>query len=221
MTSLSRRSRAAALAGAGLALGLLLAACGSNDDTTTGAGKGTGTSSSPTVSGDGTAIGKPAAGAHNNTDTMWTSQMVPHHAQAVEMSELLLAKEGIDPAVSKLAEQIKAAQAPEIQQMRGWLTAWGEPVPAADGSMDGMDHDMGSMGSGMMSDADMSKLEDASGLAAQRLYLTQMVAHHQGAIEMSEMELRSGESAEAMALARRIIATQQSEITTMTELLAG
>lgn len=219
MTSLSRRSRAAAVIGATLAITLLLAACGSNDDSTTGAGKGNRRSESPTSSG--TAIAKPAAGPHNDTDTMWTSQMVPHHAQAVEMSELLLAKDGIDPAVSELAEQIKAAQAPEIEQMRGWLAGWGEPVPAADGSMAGMDHDAGSMGPGMMSDADMTELEDASGMAAQRLYLTQMVAHHQGAIEMSKLELRAGENAEATSLASRIITTQRSEITTMTELLAG
>jgi len=126
MNRLNRRTRAAALTGAALSLTLLLAACGSDDDTTTGAGQGTAKSKSSSASPNSSApTGIPAAGPHNSADTMWTSEMIPHHAQAVEMSELFLAKDGTDPDVAQLAGQIKAAQAPEIEQMRGWLARVG------------------------------------------------------------------------------------------------
>lgn len=51
--------------------------------------------------------------------------MIPHHQQAIQMSDIVLAKQGIDPRVIDLANQIKAAQGPELQQMQGWLTQWG------------------------------------------------------------------------------------------------
>ena len=57
---------------------------------------------------------------------MFAAMMVPHHAQAVEMSDLLLAKPDVDPTVADLATRIKSAQAPEIAQMNGWLAGWGE-----------------------------------------------------------------------------------------------
>src|SRR5882724_5357650 len=62
-----------------------------------------------------------AAEAHNDADVMFAQHMIPHHQQAVEMSDMLLAKQGIDPRVTQLATQIKAAQGPEIQQMQSWL----------------------------------------------------------------------------------------------------
>ncbi len=80
-----------------------------------------------------------SAQAHNHADVMFARHMIPHHQQAVEMSDMILAKKGIDPRVTELATQIKAAQGPEIEQMRGWLTEWGVPaeMPAMD--MSGMD----------------------------------------------------------------------------------
>jgi uncharacterized protein (DUF305 family) len=91
-----------------------------------------------------------------------------------------------------------------------------------------MDHDMGSMGGddasgmgGMMSTQEMAALAAASGVEYDRLWLRGMVVHHQGAVEMSNVELMRGVNPDAKALARRIITAQQSEITTMTELLAG
>ncbi|WP_234714477.1 DUF305 domain-containing protein, partial [Mycobacterium tuberculosis] len=56
---------------------------------------------------------------------MFVTMMIPHHEQAIEMSDILLAKDGADPRVVELAEQIKAAQGPEIDKMLGWLEDWG------------------------------------------------------------------------------------------------
>ena len=70
----------------------------------------------------------PSAGAHNDADVMFAQHMIPHHQQAVEMSDIVLAKQGIDPRVTELATAIKAAQGPEIKQMQEWLGAVGQPT---------------------------------------------------------------------------------------------
>lgn len=56
---------------------------------------------------------------------MFAHMMIPHHQQAIEMSDIILAKQGIDPRVVDLAKQIKAAQGPEIETMQGWMKQWG------------------------------------------------------------------------------------------------
>jgi uncharacterized protein (DUF305 family) len=56
----------------------------------------------------------------------FASMMIPHHNQAIEMSDILLAKDDIDAEVTALAQKIKVAQGPEVAQMSGWLVGWGE-----------------------------------------------------------------------------------------------
>ena len=147
----------------------------------------------------------------NQADIMFATMMIPHHEQAIEMSDMLLGKNGVDPEVVALAERIKAAQRPEITQMETWLDEWG----AHPADMGGMDH-----GSGMMSDESMQALEAANGAEASRLFLEQMIVHHEGAIEMAEAEVENGEDPEAIALAEKIIADQTAEIAEMRQLLS-
>ncbi|WP_101952682.1 DUF305 domain-containing protein [Mycobacterium sp. 3519A] len=155
-----------------------------------------------------------AAEAHNDADVMFAQHMIPHHQQAIEMSDMLLAKQGIDPRVIDLANQIKAAQGPEIQQMQGWLTQWDSPaMPPMSG------HDMPGM-QGMMSDADMTALTNAQGAEASKLFLMQMISHHEGAITMAQSEIKDGQYPAAIDLAKTIETTQQKEIDTMRGLLA-
>ncbi|MGV8913379.1 MAG: DUF305 domain-containing protein [Rhodoglobus sp.] len=149
----------------------------------------------------------------NNADVMFTAMMIPHHEQAVEMADMVLAKEGIDERVVTLAQEIKAAQGPEIELMASWLDGWG--VDAADG-MGGMNH-----GDGMMSDSDMSELDAANGDDASRLFLEQMIVHHEGAIEMAETEINEGQNADAVALAQKIIDAQAAEITIMQDIISS
>lgn len=144
----------------------------------------------------------------NNADMQFTMMMIPHHEQAVEMADMILAKEGIDERVTTLAEEIKAAQGPEIELMESWLDDWGTPM----GDMDAVDH------GGMMSDSDMQALEDATGAKASRLFLEQMIVHHEGAIEMAQTEVDNGQNADVIALAESIIESQTTEITTMDDI---
>jgi uncharacterized protein (DUF305 family) len=82
----------------------------------------------------------------------------------------------------------------------------------------GMDHGGGSM-PGMMSEADMKKLESLSGAAFDKEFLTMMIAHHQGAIQMAEEQQKNGKNPEAVALATKIAADQTAEIAEIRKLL--
>jgi len=120
----------------------------------------------------------------NAADVTFVTGMIPHHTQAVAMSDTLLKKNWNRPTVAALAVKFKGKQASEITKMTGWLRSWKVPTSTAS-SMFGMD--MGT-GTGMMSDADMSALDSASGLTASKLFLTQMIQHHVGAIGMATTE---------------------------------
>jgi uncharacterized protein (DUF305 family) len=171
--------------------------------------------STPVVTSSSTAD----AQAHNDADMAFATGMIPHHQQAVEMSDMLLAKQGIDPQVVTLANDIKAAQGPEIEQMQGWLTQWGAAMTPSPSGMPG--HDMPGMsgGHGIMSQADMTALQNAQGAEASRLFLTQMIEHHNGAIMMAQQEIDGGQFPAAVEMARSIVTSQQQEITTMQGIL--
>lgn len=200
-----KKFHTAAFAAAPIVLALALTGC----TTTTGNGSGM-----PGMDHGGGSSSSPSAtvrGQFNDADAMFATMMIPHHEQAIEMSDMILAKSGVDGRVLDLAQQIKDAQGPEIELMESWLEEWGMP---SSGDMEGMDH-----GGGMMSDDDMAALESADGSAAARLFLEQMIEHHEGAIEMAEDELDDGANPDVLALAERIIASQAEEITMMRELL--
>lgn len=150
----------------------------------------------------------------NAADEMFVTEMIPHHQQALEMAEMVLAKDGVDERVLELAGRIKEAQQPEIDLMNSWLEAWG--LDMGMGDMEGMDHGSG----GMMSDEDMAALEAASGADASSLFLEQMIMHHTGAIDMAQQELDNGENADALKLAQNISDSQTAEIAEMEQLLS-
>lgn len=163
---------------------------------------------------------------HNAQDVSFAQGMIPHHRQALDMSSLA-ATQASSPKVKDLAQRIQAAQDPEIQTMTGWLAAWGEPETAdsgGEGGMPGMNHGGGSSnmsGMGMMTDAEMASLRSSSGAAFDKMFLTMMIEHHQGAIEMSRAEVDKGKYGPAKQLAETIIAAQQKEIDEMQGLLSG
>ncbi|GHF17144.1 DUF305 domain-containing protein [Pseudolysinimonas yzui] len=146
----------------------------------------------------------------NISDVHFNMMMIPHHEQAIEMSQIILAADDIHPDVTDLATRIAEAQAPEIEQMEAWLDARGYPTPP-----DGMP------GHGMMSDGDLDRLRDLDGVDAEVLFLTAMIDHHEGAIEMAEDEIDDGIDPETIALCERIIESQTAEIEEMQALLAA
>ncbi|TFB65467.1 DUF305 domain-containing protein [Cryobacterium sp. Hz9] len=160
--------------------------------------------------------GSQTTAAFNAADVTFAQGMIPHHEQAVAMSDDLLAKDGLDQNVTALATEIKAAQKPEIAQLKDWLTAWGEN----ENGMSGMSG-MGEGSNGMMSDDDMMTLRDASGTEASTVFLQQMTAHHRGAVAMAQLEIDNGENADARAMAANIVKTQTAELAVMATLLAS
>ena len=200
---MSRLRRAPLFAVLGVAV-LAAVACG-NTDTDTGSSA---TGPSPTA---------PVEAAHNQADIAFLQGMIPHHAQAVEMSELALER-AEDPAVVELAQRIRSAQQPEIDRMEDLLRDWGVEAAGA-GHMGG--HGAGDGGTGMLDDDELAQLGAAEGPEFDRLFLEGMIAHHRGAVTESETELAEGESPEARELAQEIIHAQEAEITEMEQLLAG
>lgn len=162
--------------------------------------------------GPGMMSSSPAAAAaeHNDADTTFAQGMIPHHQQAVEMSGMMLQKQDIPAPVTALATRIRAAQAPEIGTMTGWLKGWNQPATMGSG------HTM----DGMMGDDDLKQLESARGTEAARLFLQQMVAHHQGAVLMARTEISRGRNADAITLSKDIVTAQEAEIKEMRDLLA-
>ncbi|WP_435881274.1 DUF305 domain-containing protein [Streptomyces parvulus] len=158
--------------------------------------------------------------AHNAQDVAFAQGMIPHHRQALEMARLAPGRSA-SARVADLAARIEKAQDPEITTMTGWLEAWGEKVPEPTASMPGMDHSAHSGMPGMMGAQDMAKLEKASGRAFDTMFLTMMVEHHEGAVEMAGTEQAEGRYAPAKALAGDVVTAQRAEITEMKRLLGS
>lgn len=196
-------TRRAALLVATATAALVLTACGGDD---TASGGHTGHGASPAT----------AADAHNAQDVSFAQGMIPHHQQAVEMARLA-ADRASSARVKDLAARIEKAQGPEITTMTGWLTSWGEQVPMA-----GMDHSghsgMAGM-TGMMSADDMAALRKATGKDFDTMFLTMMVDHHKGAVEMAGTERAKGSYGPATSTAGAIVTGQNAEIKEMRELL--
>src|SRR5262249_13839101 len=149
-------------------------------------------------------------GANNADDIAFAQGMIPHHAQAVEMAKLVPSR-STDKKVLDLAARIQQAQDPEIKQLTDMLTKWGSAPSGMDHSMPGMD--MG--GAGMMTAEEMRQLTQAKGPKFDRMWTDMMIKHHEGAIDMAKTELTKGTSADAKAMAQKIIDAQQAEITEM------
>lgn len=192
---------------AAIAAALALAGCGAADSAEPNASPSNGMEHH-----GGTHTSDDTAEDHNSADTMFAQMMLPHHEQAVIMSDLMLAKEGLDPRIEELAKKIKAAQGPEIEKMDDWLAAWAEPREMTGHSME-ME--------GMLSEDDLAQLEAAQGTEAAKLFLTQMIEHHKGAVKMAEEEVAGGSNADAVELAEAIVADQNMEIAEMQDLLQG
>ncbi|MEU0300643.1 DUF305 domain-containing protein [Streptomyces sp. NPDC006175] len=202
--NLIRRTALAVTTGAAL---LALTACGSNHGTSGGHGvHGSASSSAPAPSA--------SQGRHNAADVAFAQGMIPHHRQAVEMAGLASDRAGA-AEVEKLAEEIKKAQDPEIKTLSGWLTSWGEQVPAAGA----MGHSMHDADGGMMTAEEMDSLKQMSGKAFDTAFMKMMIKHHEGAVAMAKTQKADGAFPGATAMADAIVTSQTTEIGTMNSLL--
>jgi uncharacterized protein (DUF305 family) len=137
-------------------------------------------------------------------DIDFAEMMIPHHEQAIEMSEIALLNT-TNPDVLKLAQEIKDAQSPEIELMTSWT---GVKVSTH----------AGHMMEGMLSESEISDLREAKDKDFDRLFLLGMIKHHEGAIEMAQ-EVAASKNKVVSDLSASIITAQELEISKMKELL--
>ena len=200
---------------AGLFAAGVLAACGS---ATGGSGRGAVLTPAAQAAADS---GRPA---YTAADVYFMSGMIGHHAQAVLMAGWP-ASHGASPAVKALSERIVVGQRDEIALMQAWLRERREPVPDGDPShytMTGMDHSK--LMPGMLTGEQLAKLDAARGNAFDRLFLTYMIQHHQGAIAMVEQLFASQGAAQddnVFEFASDVHVDQITEIDFMTKMLAA
>ena len=143
--------------------------------------------------------------AMSSDETMFAQMMIPHHEQAVTMSELAL-ENTANPDVIALATAIRDAQGPEIEQMKSWL----------DGKSESHMHDM-EMG-GMLTEAELKELASLKGMAFDQMFLNAMIAHHEGALDMVSM-IKDSTNDEVKKLYENIVTSQSAEIEAMKALL--
>ncbi|MGW1770363.1 DUF305 domain-containing protein [Streptomyces sp. NPDC002104] len=140
----------------------------------------------------------------NAADRAYVRNMIEHHGQALTMSALAPDRASAD-GVKRLAERIAAAQKPEIGAMEGWTARNPAPSAAAGG------HDHAAM-PGMATEQQLKELAGARGPDFDRLFLTLMTAHHEGALKMTGEVLAAGNNAAVEEMANEVAATQSAEI---------
>jgi uncharacterized protein (DUF305 family) len=154
---------------------------------------------------------------HTDADVKFMQGMIGHHAQAIEMAELLKTRTSSD-AMRKLALRIEVSQADEIKMMQEWLRSRGQEVPSEHA------HHMhgATLMPGMLTPEEMARLAAAKGVEFDRLFLEFMIKHHAGALTMVEELFASagaGQDSEIFAFASDVDADQRMEIDRMGAML--
>ena len=184
------------------AAALLFGACGSHD-------MGSMDMGSMDMGSMDTGNSIPESADFNDADVMFAQMMIPHHQQAIAMSDIALDPNSqASAAIIALATQIKGAQDPEISQMKNLLTTWGKSM-----EMGSMAHS--SMMSGMLSLEEMDTLGQLKGAEFDKAWAKGMIAHHEGAIAMANEVLANGKNSEILALANAVVSGQSAEIKTL------
>lgn len=145
---------------------------------------------------------------YSGADEMFLQMMIPHHQQAIDISILAL-KTSKDPELLALASTIIKAQGAEIVQMESWLKDAGSSTD--------MGHSMSNMG-GMLDEEELSALTTATGNNFDTLWLKGMIAHHDGAIHMTQM-IEDAQNAEIKVFGVNIVKDQSSQIDQMKAML--
>ena len=153
------------------------------------------------------------ADAYTDDDVDFMTDMVGHHAQALAMAELAPTRAG-DPRVKSLADRIAAGQGPEIEVMQAWLKQHG--LPPADPEAGHGGHDAMP---GLASAEQMTRLVAAKGSVFDRLFLTMMSQHHQGALQMAA-QADDAQHPVVSAMVTDVVVTQSVEIKRMQQVLA-
>jgi uncharacterized protein (DUF305 family) len=154
----------------------------------------------------------------DSAEVGFARDMMVHHAQAVQMAEIVRDKTQSEE-IRTLAADIALNQQAQIGQMQGWLAVWGLSPTGTAPAMSWMGHPIEGRMPGMASPEDLDNLQQAAPEEADTLFLQLMIPHHEAAIPMAEAVLKETERPEVERLAGAIAASQQGEIQLMQGLL--
>jgi uncharacterized protein (DUF305 family) len=156
--------------------------------------------------------------ADDSPEAGFARDMMTHHAQAVQMAEIVRDKTE-SQTMRTIAADMALTQQAQIGMMQGWLTTWGLPVAGTKPPMGWMGHPVEGLMPGMATPEEIDRLREASPEEADVLFLKLMIPHHQAAIPMAEAILRRTDRPEVEQLAQAIANSQQLEIQMMHEML--
>ena len=216
-----RRARSVGVVFAAIGIFLAaLAACGGDDNDQNIVQPGAPGEPSKTLSEDeAEALETPT---YNPADVRFMQGMIHHHAQALAMTSLA-PKNGAGRDVRLIAKRIALSQKPEIDVMRRWLLARDQQAPVlhaahvhAHGILSGQ------LMPGMLTKRQLTRLRGAHGKPFDRLFLRDMILHHEGALVMVRRLYAQGGGLQSAsdAFARHVEADQEIEIARMNEVLA-
>jgi uncharacterized protein (DUF305 family) len=170
----------------------------------------------------GTANAVTATPGPTSAEAGFARDMQVHHLQGVDLA-MIVRDRSADPDLRRMAYDMAMTQAHQAGQLYGWLAAWGLRQLGSQPPMTWMGHTghgMGALMPGMATPEEMSALSAATGVEAERMFLRLMIAHHRGAIEMSEAVVERTGHPTVLAFARGVLLSQRSETALMTTLLA-
>lgn len=167
-----------------------------------------------------TGVGADRPPAVGSVDAGFARDMSTHHRQAVVMAQVER-DNGTDPAVRLIAFDIETGQTSQVGQMLGWLESWDQTPQSDIAQMSWMDHaiEPGRLMPGMATTAELTKLRSLSGKALDVYFLQLMIRHHKGGLEMAEYGAAHAKEPYVRDLAAKIVASQQSDVVTMEQML--
>jgi len=152
--------------------------------------------------------------SNDSAEAGFARDMIDHHAQAVQMAEILRDKTKSD-SMRLLVSDISLTQQAQIGIMQGWLGAWGLPITGSEPAMAWMGHPTDGLMPGMATPDEIDRLYTLPPDRADVLFLRLMIAHHEAAIPMAQAVLKRTDEPEVRQLATSIIASQRAEIENM------
>ena len=203
MTSTSLRHRISGLIAIAL-LGVSVVSCSGQDSDTT---------DTPQTDKGGVAVTATAnqPAEVNGVDLHFLAMMTPHHQQAVDMSEIILAAQGTSAATADLADRMKVGQEEEIDTMVDWAEQWDQH--------DLMEQHSQHIANGMITPEQLDQLKTLEGEEADTLFLQLMHSHHAGAVAMTQDQIDNGGYQPLVDLAQQMIDVQTAEMREMEQLL--
>lgn len=173
--------------------------------------------------GIGAVLATPSTPGPGSVDASFLQEMRFHHDQAVAMSMIALAKprETSEPRVRLIAQEVVLGQQLETGLMVQLLRSWGLPETAGDTAMAWMGGAVPiERMPGLANRQQLQALREASGAQADRLYLTMLVAHHEGGVHMAKAAAQRASTREVRELAGAMVSAQTAELGEVRRLLA-